>query len=313
MDDLMSVSIIIPCYNKQPYVAAAIQSALAQTFPCEVIVVDDGSTDGSLEVIRLFDRQIKWVTGVNAGGSAARNTGLRIATGKFIQFLDADDILPPNKVADQLNELKDLPSSTISFCPWSYFNDDNQIAAPSARRYWKTYLHGSDLLVDMWLYGGFFPPHAWLVSRQLIDKVGDWDVSLSGDDDGEFFGRVLIAAAQVRFCKSTHVLYRNPPDGSVSRDKSLKSARSFWRAFESVSSSLLDQRNDRLARRACLARVRKTAYAWQQEPEILALASAWEQQNYLFDLSPALPAKLRILIGLFGIKWGLLFKRLFNQ
>ncbi|MAZ08559.1 MULTISPECIES: glycosyltransferase family 2 protein [unclassified Limnobacter] len=308
-----NVSIIIPCYNKQPYVAAAIQSALSQSFPCEVIVVDDGSTDGSLDVIRQFDGQIRWVTGVNAGGSAARNAGLKMATGNFIQFLDADDILPPNKVAEQLNELKDLPPGAIAFCPWSYFNDDNQIAAPSTRRYWKTYSCGSDLLIDMWLNGGFFPPHAWLVSRQLIDKVGDWDVSLTGDDDGEFFGRVLTAAAEVRFCEATRVLYRNPPVGSVSRDKSLKSARSFWRAFESISSLLLAQRNDRLARRACLARVRKTAYAWQQEPEILALASAWEHQNYLFDFSPALPVKVRILIGLFGVKWGLAFRRIFNR
>lgn len=306
---MISVSIIIPCYNKKPYVAAAIQSALSQSFPCEVIVVDDGSNDGSLDVIRQFDARIQWVTGVNAGGSAARNTGLKMATGNFIQFLDADDILPPNKVADQLKELKDLPPGAIAFCPWSYFNDENQIAAPSTRQYWKTYLRGSDLLVDMWLNGGFFPPHAWLVSRQLIDKVGDWDVSLTGDDDGEFFGRVLTAAAEVRFCESTRVLYRNPPVGSVSRDKSLKSARSFWRAFESVSSLLLAQRNDRLARRACLARVRKTAYAWQHEPEILALASAWERRNFMFDLSPALPLGIRLLVALLGLKHGIATKR----
>ena len=71
-----TVSIVIPCYNKGAYVKAAIESALSQTHPCQVVVVDDGSTDNSLEEIRRFDGQITWETGPNRGGSAARNRGL---------------------------------------------------------------------------------------------------------------------------------------------------------------------------------------------------------------------------------------------
>jgi glycosyltransferase involved in cell wall biosynthesis len=97
------VSIIIPCYNAEAYVGEAIESALAQTYPSvEVIVVDDGSTDGSLEVIRSFGNRVRWETGPNRGGCAARNRGIEIATGEWVQLLDSDDVLYPSKLARQV-------------------------------------------------------------------------------------------------------------------------------------------------------------------------------------------------------------------
>ncbi len=97
------VSIIIPCYNAEAYVGDAIESALAQTYPnIEVIVIDDGSSDGSLDVIRSFDGLIHWETGPNMGGCLARNRGLSVSTGEWVQFLDADDVLYPNKLARQV-------------------------------------------------------------------------------------------------------------------------------------------------------------------------------------------------------------------
>lgn len=97
------VSIIIPCYNAEKYVAESIQSALDQTYPhCEVIVIDDGSTDGSLDVIKSFGDRIRWETGPNHGGCAARNRGLELAKGEWIQFLDSDDLLDANCVMRKL-------------------------------------------------------------------------------------------------------------------------------------------------------------------------------------------------------------------
>lgn len=101
------VSIIIPCWNAERYVSEAIESALAQTYPnVEVIVIDDGSTDGSLEVIKLFGDRIRWETGPNRGGCAARNSGVRLSSGEFIQFLDADDFLCREKVSMQVEALR---------------------------------------------------------------------------------------------------------------------------------------------------------------------------------------------------------------
>lgn len=103
MASLPLVSIIIPCYNGERFVAEAIESALAQTYPHkEVIVIDDGSTDNSLEVIKSFGDKIRWETGPNRGGCAARNRGIELARGELIQFLDADDILHPQKLERQV-------------------------------------------------------------------------------------------------------------------------------------------------------------------------------------------------------------------
>lgn len=303
------VSILIPCYNKRAYVAAAIDSALAQTHPCEVIVVDDGSTDGSLDEVRRFDGRIRWETGANRGGSAARNRALELAGGTYIQFLDADDILPPDKIARQLATLSDAPADAMAFCPWSFLHDSGQIDPPDARRYWHDYARGSDLLVDMWYRGGFFPPHCWLTPRALIDRAGNWDETLTGDDDGEFFGRMLMEASELRFCQGTRVLYRDPPAGSVSRDKSLKSARSFWQAFENVSRRLLAERADKAARRACLSRARRTAYAWRDAPEVVEKVVSWERRFAMFDLSPALPPVFRYLVAIFGVSTALRIRK----
>jgi glycosyltransferase involved in cell wall biosynthesis/ubiquinone/menaquinone biosynthesis C-methylase UbiE len=100
------VSIIIPCCNAEEYVREAIQSALDQTYqPVEVIVIDDGSTDGSLGIIRSFGDRIRWETGPNRGASVARNRGIECAKGELIQFLDADDVLAPEKIERQIQEV----------------------------------------------------------------------------------------------------------------------------------------------------------------------------------------------------------------
>jgi glycosyltransferase involved in cell wall biosynthesis len=91
------VSIIIPCYNSARWIAEAIQSALGQSWPNkEVIVIDDGSKDESLKVIQSFGDRIRWETGPNRGGCAARNRGIALARGEWVQFLDADDVLLPD-------------------------------------------------------------------------------------------------------------------------------------------------------------------------------------------------------------------------
>lgn len=308
-----SVSIIIPCYNKKAYVADAIQSALAQTHACEVIVVDDGSTDGSLDEVQKFDGQIRWETGPNRGGSAARNRGLELANGEWIQFLDADDLLPATKVAEQLAELGAAPADALAFCPWSFFQDDGSVTEPNERTYWRSYDRSVDLLIDMWHQGGFFPPHVWLVSRTLIDQVGGWDETLTGDDDGEFFGRILAAGGALQFCQSAHALYRDPPEGSVSRNTSLKSALSFWAAFEKTSAALLAVRDDAVAQKACLSRARNAGYVWRDVPEVLDQAETWTQAHRGFNLSPSLPLKVRWLIAIFGLRRGLSIRRIIGN
>jgi glycosyltransferase involved in cell wall biosynthesis len=113
-DKLPLVSIVIPCYNGEKYVGEAIDSALAQTYANkEVIVIDDGSTDGSLDVIKSFGDRIRWETGPNRGGSAARNRGIELARGELIQFLDADDLLHPQKLERQVPLALETPDAIV--------------------------------------------------------------------------------------------------------------------------------------------------------------------------------------------------------
>lgn len=308
-----TVSIIIPCYNKRAYVAAAVESALAQGEGIEVIVIDDGSTDGSADVVTQYQSRIILEVGPNRGGSAARNRGLALANGKFIQFLDADDLLPEGKIAAQLDLLRDAGEADIAFSPWTYFHDDGRIERFDDRGFWQSYDNGLNLLIDMWTFGGFFPPHTWLIPRSIIDKVGFWDEALTGDDDGEFFARILSRCNGAHFVRDTYVLYRDPPEGAVSRDTSSKSAHSFWEAFQHVAAEILNQRSDRSARRAVLSRLRKTAYAWRDLPDIVDRAAVFEKQVFLLDLSPSLPKGARWLIGLLGVRRGLHVRRLLKR
>src|SRR2546421_11836378 len=113
-------SIIIPCYNAERWVAEAIRSALDQTYaPIEVIVIDDGSTDKSLEVIKSFGNMIRWESGPNRGGSHARNRGFESSSGKYIQFLDADDYLLSQKIETQVAFLEKTGADVV-YGDWRY-------------------------------------------------------------------------------------------------------------------------------------------------------------------------------------------------
>lgn len=308
-----SVSIIIPCYNKVNYIASAIESALSQTYPCEVIVVDDGSTDGSLDVIKAYEKHIVWVTGNNKGGCAARNIGVEISSGTYLQFLDADDILPQEKISIQMATLKHSSQNSIAVCPWQFLHDDGQLNPPASKIYWKNYSEGINLLVDMWFHGGFFATHSWLIPRALILEIGTWNTTLIADQDGEFFGRILSCSGPIFFCEDTIVQYRIPPKGSVSRDTSRPAMKSRIKAYKVVSKCILARRDDRMARRACLSRIRQIAYALRESDDMLLQSVSLERRLSVFDFSPSLPFVSRVLIGLLGIRLGLAVRDIFKS
>jgi glycosyltransferase involved in cell wall biosynthesis len=115
--NLPTVSVVIPVYNGEKFVARAINSVLAQTVPVlEVIVVNDGSKDGTSEVLAGFAAPVRVISIPNGGVANARNTGIRAARGEWVAFLDADDIWFPEKIAHQLAGLKACPDVAFSFC-----------------------------------------------------------------------------------------------------------------------------------------------------------------------------------------------------
>lgn len=106
------ISVIIPCYNSEAFLRESIASALNQTYGnVEVIVIDDGSTDSSQEILHACGHKIRWETQANQGAPVARNRGIKIATGEYIKFLDADDVLLPDCLEFQMGKTLKLASA----------------------------------------------------------------------------------------------------------------------------------------------------------------------------------------------------------
>ncbi len=122
---MKKVSVIIPVYNAEKYVAATIQSVLSQTYQnFEIIIIDDGSPDGSVGVCQLFkDSRIKIIRQANRGLPGARNTGIRHASGDYLAFLDSDDIWLPEKLEKHIHHLNNSPTVGISFCYSAFINE----------------------------------------------------------------------------------------------------------------------------------------------------------------------------------------------
>jgi glycosyltransferase involved in cell wall biosynthesis len=220
--DLPLVSVIIPVYNAAKYLAACIESVIEQSYPAiEIIVVDNGSKDLSEAVAKAFPA-ILWLEEKKKGASAARNTGIKAAKGRYIQFLDADDFLHPDKIKNQVTLLNDT-DDCLALCPTVYFFDGENPEAKEIKHEWfkeesedttdfLIKLYGGSLLGPQ--YGGMIQPNAWLTPKTLIDKAGLWNETLTLDDDGEFFCRVVLAAIAIKYTPKAINYYRKHKVGN---------------------------------------------------------------------------------------------------
>jgi glycosyltransferase involved in cell wall biosynthesis len=212
------VSILIPAYNAEEWISETLRSAIRQTWPNkEIIVVDDGSKDGTLPVVRGFEADgVRVVTQKNQGAAATRNHAYRLSEGSYIQWLDADDLLSDDKIARQMEVAEEVQDRHVLLSSgWGSF----------------LYRHGQAKFVPTPLWADLTPAEwlcrkmsqnlhmqtaTWLVSRELTDAAGDWNTKLLGDDDGEYFCRVLLASKGVRFVPDARVYYRASGAGSLS-------------------------------------------------------------------------------------------------
>jgi glycosyltransferase involved in cell wall biosynthesis len=211
------ISILIPAYNAELWVADAIQSAVCQTWAHkEIIVVDDGSTDRTAEIAKQFGSKIKLVSTPNRGLCAAVNLAYGLCQGDYIQELDADDILLPDKIERQLAAIRPGDSKRLLLSsPWASF-------------YYRTrkgrFISNSlcqDLSPVEWLLTKMsenlhMQNATWLVSRELAEAAGPWDEQLHYDQDGEYFDRVLLISEGVRFVPGTGVYYRMSGPNNIS-------------------------------------------------------------------------------------------------
>ena len=205
------VSILIPAYNAEQWISDTVQSALRQTWPnTEIIIVDDGSSDRTLSVARRFiSGTVSVVTQENQGASAARNRAFALCQGDYIQWLDADDLLSPDKIARQMEAWSQCPAkNTLLSCPWGYFMYRPDRARFQATPLWAD-LSPLEWLVRKWETNAHMNPATWLVTRELTQAAGPWDTRLTCCEDGEYFCRVILASDGIRFVPGAKVFYRS--------------------------------------------------------------------------------------------------------
>jgi glycosyltransferase involved in cell wall biosynthesis len=249
------VSILIPAYNAQEWIADTLQSAMAQTWDRkEIIVVDDGSTDRTLEIARQFESEsVRVISQKNQGAAAARNKAFSLSHGDYVQWLDADDLLAPDKIAKQM-EVLDAGGSprTLLSSSWGSF-----MYRPYRAQFLPTALWSDLSAVEFLLrkLGQYLHMQTavWLVSRELTEAAGPWDTQLSHDDDGEYFCRVLLASDGIRFVPDARVYYRSVGTMRLSYvGRSNRKLESLWRSMRLHIGYLRSLEGSERVRKACV-------------------------------------------------------------
>ena len=241
------VSVIIPTYNRSQWIVDAMNSVYSQTYrPIELLIVDDGSTDDTKDVVEQWQQSIKdndfsfsYFFQENKGGCVARNLGLTESQGEFIQFLDSDDVLAPSKIRDQVNFFSTCGGYSVLYGPWRFFKDtQNYIEIHDVHS-----RGDEENALKNWLGGWFVPPHSLLWRRSDIAQTGPWDESLAADQDGDFAMRFLLNGGKLVFCPTAWVYYRlhEKADSSVGASSSRKAFESRYRVICRIEEALTSQ------------------------------------------------------------------------
>jgi glycosyltransferase involved in cell wall biosynthesis len=268
------VSILIPCHNAAPWLAATLASARAQTWPRrEIILVDDGSTDGSLALAHsLAGPDLRIFTQKNAGQCAALNQGLREARGDYFQYLDADDLLAPEKISHQLALLRPHASDTLATCSWARFTHEPSEARFAPEPIWRDH-RPVDWLISSWSGGGMMHGAAWLIPRNVAERAGAWDERLSLINDLDYFTRLVLASRRVVFCPAARTYYRAHQGTSLSGSKSRSAWDSAFLATATAASALLARENSPRTRRAAADNLQRLLFgAYPYAPDLVKKA-----------------------------------------
>jgi glycosyltransferase involved in cell wall biosynthesis len=209
--DYPLVSVVIPTYNYGRYVAQAVDSALTQTYPAvEVIVVDDGSTDDTRQRLAGYEGRIRYIHQQNQGLSAARNTGIRAATGEFVAFLDSDDAFHPRKLEIQMGVLAADPA--LGLVGTASFSDEPRVWVDSLPE--PRFHH--PLTLEEIVFASCFAPSSVLARKECFKRVGLFDTALRSVEDRDMWIRIA-ARFPVALIRLPLTWYRATP-GSMSRN-----------------------------------------------------------------------------------------------
>lgn len=298
------ISIVIPCYNAAPWLAETLDSVRAQTWTrLETILVNDGSTDDSLAIVQACALPgLRIVSQSNRGLSAARNAGLREARGDYVQFLDADDLLAPDKIERQVAMLQVGPAGALATSRWARFRRDPARAhfAPSA--YWRD-LGAEEYLAQVAATGNSVPVHAWLLPRKLVDDIGPFNEALRVMEDHEYFARAVLRSAGMRFAEDACCYYRSFHTRSLSRLRDHAASGAMLRCLELIESHLLEGR-----RQTHRMRIAADYYQWliyklyPDHPDLIEVARQRVRALGGSDLQPLMGRRAQALARVIGWK-----------
>lgn len=211
MDPL--VSVVIPVFNQERFIAEAIESVLSQTYPrIELIVVDDGSTDSTRDVIGRYHGRLVYLHQANAGASVALNVGIQRAQGELVGWLSSDDVYFPTKVALQVEQFTREPEIGLSYTDFQVIDGRGSVLKTVR----SPYVEDRKEFIRRMILGNFVNGSSVLVKRTVLEEVGPFDPELRYHADGNMWLRIL---KRHRFGHVPQILlkYRTHP-GAASRN-----------------------------------------------------------------------------------------------
>jgi glycosyltransferase involved in cell wall biosynthesis len=253
------VSVCMPAYNADKYVRDAIFSVLNQTYTnLELIVINDGSVDDTAAVINSISHsKLKVIHQTNQGQCAAANAAFRHSKGDLIKFMDADDLISPNFIEEQVRILSGSKTDIVSAAWGRFYNDDLDTFRLSPQVVWKD-MHPVNWLTESWMEADAMMQCAiWLIPREILNRSGLWDTELSLINDLEFFTRVLLCSEAVRFSPTSILYYRSGVANSLSSQLSDEAVMSAYSSIEKATSLLSNVSN-------CPETLKACANVWMQ-------------------------------------------------
>lgn len=299
--DLPLVSILIPCYNAETWVADCVESALRQTYPNkEVIVVDDGSTDGSAEVICKFGDRITFKRVPNAGANATRNYLTQLARGEWLQYLDADDYLLPEKIASQVDLIRSRPDAVdVVYSPMIM----HDASKPDRDYIVKVTDEEETLNFIRW---NAFGTHGMMLRKAAVLSVGGWKENQPCCQEHELLLRLLVANSSFALCRTPGAVYRKHGAETISTRDPMRTIRIRMSLTDQLERHLKSSGSLNPAHCSALFVVRmeaaRSAFNWDAAVAQELCTKAFANGSHWSERSPALPWSYRLAFRLAGFR-----------
>lgn len=295
-----TVSLLIPVHNAAPYLEATIRSALSQTYPnVEIIAVDDGSTDGSSDILSQFDADIIWWRQPNAGGCISRNRLMSRAQGKWLQFLDADDILRPDKIRHQMalaTNSGDVDFDVVLDSMWVFDHrpepNDAWLFRMTEPDWWAALIRTEIPYTS-----------AALWRREAIEAVGGWDERLPSNQEYDLYFRLLAAGRKFIYDEACLTYFRLPKEKAAPKRDPRRSLLIRAEFLNRIEEHLGDRKND-YGLALSESRLELARNLWRADrAAAVSLASRLSRLSFVHGGTETAPLHYRLVLSVLGFEY----------